>query len=164
MTAITVKELLEYAVEDEHIVLAHTIYWSMTTQGVTLDDDSQKLLDLPFEREEISQLVQSNILGMGQVKLYVVKVNSELFAFYFAKNVLEASAHHSRLFGHKVTNIVEAERLLYKHMYLVDIDKQMMLIDYRKELLQFPAYIGHAKAQDHKLYRLDQQKGARQVV
>ena len=165
MTAISVKELLEYAIEGEHSVLAHTIYWSMTTQGIAMKDDSQKLLDLPFDRDNISQLVQQNLLGMGQIKLYVVKVKADLFAFYFAHNALEASTHHSRLFYQKATCIVDAERSLYKYMYLVDIDKHMMLIDYRKELLQFPAYLGHAKANDHKLYRLDQQqKGMNRVV
>lgn len=97
MTAITVKKLLEYAIEGEHRVLAHTIYWSMTTQGIALTNDSQKLLALPFDCDHISQLVQQNTLGMGQIKLFVVKVKVDLFAFYFARNALEASAYHSRL-------------------------------------------------------------------
>lgn len=165
MTLISVKELLEYAVAGEHSVLAHTIFWGMTTQGISPEDDSEKLKTLPFDREAISALVQNNVLGMGQIKLYVVRVGAELFAFYFARNVLEASSHHTRLFSQKPSTIVEAERLLHKHMYLADLDKSMMLVDYRKELLQFPAYIGHAQANDHKLYRLDQQqKGLNRVV
>lgn len=164
MTAITVKELLEYAVEGEHSVLAHTIFWSMTTQGISPDDDSEKLKDLPFDEEAISTLVQNNVLGMGQIKLFVVKVRAELFAFYFARNVLEANAHHTQLFFQKPLSIVASERLLHKSMYLADLDKHMMLVDYRNELLQFPAYIGHAEAGDDRLYRLDQQKGMNRVV
>lgn len=166
MTIITVKELLEYAVEDEHSVLAHTIFWGMTTQGISPEDDSEKLKELEFDREAISALVKNNVLGMGQIKLYVVRVSTEQFAFYFARNALEASSHHTRLFFQKPSTIVEAERLLHKYMYLADLDKNMMLVDYRKELLQFPVYIGHARANDHKLYRLDQQqqKGMNRVV
>ena len=164
MTVITVREILEYAVEGEHSVLAHMIFWSMTTYGIAPEDDSNKLKELPFDREAISELVQKNVLGMGQIKLFVVKVSSELFAFYFARNVLEASSYHTRLFFQNPTSIVEAERLLHKSMYLADLDKHMMLVDYRNELLQFPAYIGHAEAGGHKLYRLDQKKGINRVV
>lgn len=164
MTVITVKEILEYAVEGEHSVLAHMIFWGMTTQGISPEDDSNKLKDLEFDREAITALVKNNVLGMGQIKLFVVKVSSELFAFYFARNVLEANAHHTRLFSQKAASIVEAERLLHKSMYLADLDKHMMLVDYRKELLQFPAYIGHAEAGDDRLYRLDQRKGMNRVV
>ena len=78
--------------------------------------------------------------------------------------MLEANSHHTRLFSQKASSIVEAERLLHKSMYLADLDKHMMLVEYRNELLQFPAYIGHAEAGDHKLYRLDQQKGMNRVV
>ena len=164
MTVFTVKEMLEYAIEGEHSVLAHMIFWGMTTQGIAPEDDSNKLKDLDFDREAISALVINNVLGMGQIKLFVVKVNAELFAFYFARNVLEANAHHTQLFFQKPLSIVETERLLHKSMYFANLDKHMMLVEYRNELLQFPSYIGHAKAGDHKLYRLDQQKGINRVV
>ena len=78
---ITVKEILEYAVEGEHSVLAHIIFWGMTTQGISPEDDSNKLKDLEFDREAITALVKNNVLGMGQIKLFVVKVSAELFAF-----------------------------------------------------------------------------------
>lgn len=164
MTVFTVKEMLEYAIEGEHSVLAHMIFWGMTTQGIAPEDDSSKLKDLEFDREAVNALVKNNVFGMGQIKLFVVKVSAELFAFYFARNVLEAHSHHTQLFYQKPLSLVEAERLLHKSMYLADLDKHMMLVDYRKELPQFPAYIGHAKAGDHKLYRLDKQKGVNRVV
>lgn len=129
-----------------------------------LDDDSKKMDSLDFDQESISELIKKNVLGLGQIKLYVVTASKELYAFYFARNALEASSHHQRIFHQQPMNIVEAHRLLHKLMYLVDLDKEMFLIDYRKEVLQFPAYIGHAKAGEYILHRLDQQKGMSQVV
>ena len=128
MTVFTVKELLKYAIEGEHSVLAHTIYWSMTIQGITLTDDSRKLLDLPFDCDNISQLVQQNSLGMGQIKLYVVKVKADLFALsHSTLHVMPWKQVHIIVVysTKKLTCIVDAERLLYKYMYLVEIESKL---------------------------------------
>lgn len=49
-------------------------------------------------------------------------------------------------------------------MYFADLDIHIPLIDHRKTIVQFPAYLGHAAAGQYILHRLDQHKGVRGIV
>lgn len=164
MTVITVKELMEFSVEYEFDMLAHMFYWAVTTQQVRLEDDSKIMNGLEFDEKIIADLMGKNVLGLRRIKLYVATENNTLYTFYFAENVLEASSLHQTLFNQKPVNIIEAPRLMYKQMFIPDIDKEITLIEYRKQVIQFPAYIGHAEAGEYTLYRLDRQGGLSHVV
>ena len=164
MTVITVKDLLDFSIEQEYNMMAHICYWAITTHQVGLEEDSTVLDQLTFDKGTIQQLMNQNVLGLGRIKLYVVTVNQSLYAFYFASNSLEAASHHKVMFREQPRNIAEAPRLMHKLMYLSNIDKEMLLIDYRKQVLQFPAYVGHARSGEYVLHRLDYQQGVSQVV
>lgn len=160
---ITVQEMLNHAVQYDHVILAHQVYWAITTQNIALTADSNCLKELEYDTDKIQQMAAENLLCIGRIKLYVVS-SGKMYAFYFAKDALEASMFHSKKFGEKVTQITEASRLLFKPMYLTDLDLETSLIEYRMSLVQFPAYLGHATAGKYILQRLDQQKGMRKVV
>ncbi|WP_431030034.1 hypothetical protein [Lysinibacillus sp. LZ02] len=163
MMLITVKDLLDYSIDQEYSMMAHICYWAITTQNVQLEDDSKVIDQLAFGRQAITQLMQQNVLGLGQIKLYVITVNKHLYAFYFARNGLEAASHHKRIFREQPQNISEAPRLMHKLMHLTSINKEIFLIDYRKQILQFPAYIGHARSGEYVLHRYDGQAVSRVV-
>lgn len=160
---ITVKEILEYATEFELTWFAHQVYWAVSTQQIQLEDDSNKLLEVAFDDAAVREMTNRNVLGIGRIKLYVVKSFGQ-FAFYFASDPLEVNMLHQALFGEVAGAITQAHRLLTKVMYFVDFDIQTSLLEYRKTIVQFPAYLGHAEAGQYNLYRLDLRKGGRRIV
>lgn len=86
-------------------------------------------------------MTERNALGIGRFKLYVVKSFAQ-YAFYFASNPLEVSVMHREKFGERTGAITEAHRLLIKVMYFADLGIHIPLIDHRKTIVQFPAYLG----------------------
>ncbi len=150
---IRVGELFEYSIENEHIATAHAIFWAISQGIVKQTDDSNKLKTIEYDKAAVEQLTQSNVLGLGTVKLYIVTCKNDWYAFYFAKNVLELANLHRSLFNQEPGKIVEAKRLLHKHFSIDDED--MQLIEYRKNILSYPAYIGHAKAQSSVMVRFE---------
>lgn len=160
---ITVKEILEYATEFELCRLAHQVFWAVSTQQINLVEDSNKLLELIYDEAAVHEMTERNVLGIGHIKLYVVESFAQ-YAFYFASNPLEVSVLHREKFGERIGAITEAHRLLTKVMYFADLDIQISLIDHRKTIVQFPAYLGHASAGQYILHRLDQHKGVRGIV
>lgn len=160
---ITVQELMAYCIDREYSLMAHTCFWAISTQGINPDDDSEKLKDLTFDQVAITELVKTNILGFGQVKLFGLELQNRIYAFYFAKTSYEALSLHRYLFGGSASKISEAKpRLLNTKMFWPDTEQEMTLLEYRKQLLDFPAYVGHARAGEHVLYKL--QRGVKQVV
>nr|WP_054549348.1 hypothetical protein [Lysinibacillus sphaericus] len=160
---ITVKEILEYATEFELCRLAHQVFWAVSTQQINLADDSNKLLEVAYDELAVHEMTERNVLGIGRIKLYVVESFAQ-YAFYFASNSLEVSVMHCEKFGERTGAITEAHRLLTKVMYFADLDIHIPLIDHRKNIVQFPAYLGHAAAGQYILHRLDQHKGVRGIV
>lgn len=150
---INVKELFEFSVSNENIVTAHAIYWALSQKLVNPEDDSQRLINLNFDKATIEQLAKKNVLGLGKIKLYSVECKNNWFAFYFAKDVLELANLHWTLFGQQPGKIVEANRLLY--MYFTIGSENVLLIDYRKKFLSFPAYVGHAKANSYVMVKFE---------
>lgn len=151
----SVKEVFDLAIELDLYKLAHRVYWAITNQQVSLTDQSQKLAEIKFNENEISSLVERNVLGIGQVQLFVVQTQkSNWFAFYLSKSVLEAHSMHLKSFREKPVNIVKAERLMIPLMTFAEKDTEMSLYEYRKKLIEFPAYVGHAEAGRHVLYNL----------
>lgn len=160
---ITVKEVLDYATEFDMCRLAHQVFWAVSTNKVMLTDNSDRLLEIDYEAETIREMTDRNMLCIGRIKLYVIK-SYEQYAFYFANNPLEASMLHREKFGEATEHITEAKRLLTKVMYFADIDLETAMIDYRKSIVQFPAYLGHAAPGKYILHRLDKPTGGRKIV
>ncbi|UED78388.1 hypothetical protein FH508_0013025 [Lysinibacillus sp. CD3-6] len=160
---ITVKEVLEYATEFELCWFAHQVYWAVSTKQIQLEDDSNKLLEVAYDDAAVREMTNRNVLGIGRIKLYVVKSFAQ-YAFYFASDSLEVNMLHQAIFGEVAGAITEAHRLLTKVMYFADFDIQTSLLEYRKTFVQFPAYLGHAAAGQYNLYRLDLHRGGRRIV
>lgn len=130
---ITVKEMLDYAMEFDVKRLAHQIFWAVTTDKIQLTDDSGRLLEIHFDAEAIREMTEKNLLGLGRIKLYVVPSFNQ-YAFYYANNILEVSGLHQSLFNERPVRIIESQRLQTKVMYFVDLDAEYALIDFKKQL------------------------------
>lgn len=160
---ITVKEMFDYAMEFDMKRLAHQIFWAITADKVQLTDDSNRLLKIHFDTETVQNMTEQNVLGLGRVKLYVVP-SFNWYAFYYAKNILEVSGLHKSLFNEHPSRIIESPSLQTKVMYFVDLDIEYALIDYKKTIVEFPIYLGHAAPKEYHLYRLDRQQGGKKIV
>jgi hypothetical protein len=148
-----VSELFEYSIANEQIATAHAIFWAISNNLVATSDDSEKLTTLTYDKAAVAQLTQSNVLGLGTIKLYIIECKNNWYAFYFAQNVLELASLHRSLFNQEAGKIVEAKRLLNK-LFSIDGEEQFLL-DYRKQVLSYPAYIGHAKANSNIMTRFE---------
>ncbi|MDW0112234.1 hypothetical protein QT711_03490 [Sporosarcina saromensis] len=151
----TVKEVFDYAIETDLSGLAHRVYWAISQQLVQLSDDSLKLDAVDYDENAISNLIEKNMLGIGKVKLFVIQMlQKEWYSFYFAENSLEAYQLHCKRFGKPTGKVVHAERLMIPQMHFADSGQEINLYDYRKNVVEFPTFIGNAKAGEHVLYRL----------
>lgn len=154
---ITVKELFEGAVEHDMKLVAHTVFWAMSERLVSSEDDSNKLHEIPLNQEKIQELAIKNVLGIERIKLFVIRTTTtDLFAFYFAENALDASGLHQNLFGEQGTSITNGARLMPKRMFFEISNVSMNFYEYRKRFVQFPVYVGHATAGESVCVHLSQ--------
>lgn len=153
---VTVKEVFDYAVETDMSQLAHRVYWAISKNAVRLEDDCEKLNIVNANSHEVQELVEKNVLGIGNVSLFVIQTKKAgWFSFYLARNVLEAQQLHSELFREQGGKITRADRLMIPLMTFSDTGNEESLYDYRKRVVQYPIYVGHAKAGEHVLFRLE---------
>lgn len=153
----TVDELLEGSVELEMKLVAHAIYWALCEGLVNGNDDATKFFQITLNQEAILRLAEENVLAIGKIQLFVICTSNEnQYAFYFAENVFSASQLHTSLFGEKVSRITNGSRLMLKPMYFAKQDCETTFLDYRKQVVEYPAYIGHAWANESVCYQLYQ--------
>lgn len=151
----TVNEFLEGSIEMNMNLSAHTIYWALIKGLVNGTDNAEKMFEIEIDEKEIAQMTERNILGIEQIKLYVISTKKkDLYAFYFATDGLAARSLHQSLFGDDVSNISNGSRLWGKTMHFAKHDIETSFFDYRKQFIQFPAYIGHAYARQSVCYYL----------
>lgn len=149
----TVKEIFDYAVETDLSKMAHRVYWAISKQKVQLHDDSRLLDDVSYDESEITEMVERNMLGIGKVKLYVIEMpQRDWYSFYFAESSLQAYGLHTHRFGDAKGKVVHAERLMIPLMHFAESGKETNLYEHRKSIVQFPTFIGNAKAGEHVLY------------
>ncbi|MFS0575078.1 hypothetical protein AB1K83_05565 [Sporosarcina sp. 179-K 3D1 HS] len=151
---VTVKEVFDFAVETDMTQLAHRIYWALGERLVELQDDSELLHGLPYDDPAIDSMTERNVLGIGRVQLFVLETaNVEWYSFILAESSFEAFHLHADLFRERPRNVTRSERLMIPEMLLADTGEEVNLYDYRKSVVEFPAYVGHAKAGERVLYR-----------
>lgn len=122
---ITVKDIFDYAVELDLSRLAHSVYWAISNKLVQPNDDSEKLKMLQYEDEVINQLIESNMLGIGRIKLFVIETQrKDWFAFHLAENALDANRLHSNLFRDQGGRITRADRLMIPIMAFAETGKE----------------------------------------
>ncbi|PIC73683.1 hypothetical protein [Sporosarcina sp. P17b] len=151
---ITVKDMLEYAFEIDLSHLAHSIYWALMTNQITLQDDSEKLKGIEFDEAEVQRMMEQNILDIGKVKLFVMDTENDWYVFYLAEHSLDAYRLHEELFRQNQHKITRADRLMINSMTFADTGVEESLYDHKKDVLMYPAYVGHAKAGERILYRM----------
>lgn len=158
---ITVKELFDGAVECDLKLVAHTIFWALSENVISLEDNADKLQEITLNKQAIQRIADQNILGIERIKLFVVQTNNpNLFAFYFAEDVLSASGLHLNLFGEQGTKISQGSRLMPNSMYFATPNVSMNFYEYRKKFVQYPAYLGHAVAGENVCYQLSRNEAA----
>lgn len=153
--SVSVKEVFDLAVELDLDKLAHRVYWALAQQKASLTDSSDKLTEIQYDERAVESLIEKNTLGIGRIRLFVIQTNNPgWYAFYFAQNSLEASSLHSSLFHEKPVSIVSAPRLMIPLMTFSETGVEMSLYEHRKKMIEFPAYVGHAEAGKHVLYKV----------
>lgn len=151
---ITVKDMLDYALEIDLSHLAHSIYWALMTNHITLQDNSEELKSIEFDEAEVQRMMKQNVLDIGKVKLFVMDTENDWYAFYLAEHSLDAYKLHEKLFRQSKHKLTRADRLLIHLMTFADTGAEESLYDHKKEVLVYPAYVGHAKAGERILHRM----------
>lgn len=149
---ITVQDMFDYALEMDLSHLAHSIYWALQKDQVTFHDDSKKLQAIEFDEVDIQRMMEKNELNIGTVKLFVIDGRDDWYAFYLAEHSLDAYRLHEELFREKHRNITRADRLMIPYMTFAETGVEECLYEHRKEIITYPAYVGHAKAGERVLY------------
>lgn len=151
----SVKDVFDLAIELDLYKLAHRVYWAIAQGNVSLTDSSRNLEQIEYDEGEIQEMVERNTLGIGIVQLFVIQTRTpNWFAFYLSKSGLEAHSMHVKIFREKPVNIVKAERLMIPLMTFAESNTEMSIYEYRKKLIEIPAYLGHAESGRHVLYKL----------
>lgn len=155
MSKITVKEVLQLAIETDMIQLAHRVFWAVATGRIQVDEDSKRLVAIDYDEAEISAMITQNTLALGKVKLYVVETRTQsVFAFYYSENVLAANALHQEMFREKPKRVTNADHLLPKLFYFNEMNSEEILYFNRNQVAAYPCYVGHARAGERSLYYL----------
>ena len=151
---ITVKDMLDYALEIDLSHLAHSIYWALMNEQIQLHDDSEDLKGIEFNETEVQQMMEQNVLDIGKVKLFVMDTKDNWYAFYLAEHSLDAYRLHETLFREQQRKITRADRLMINLMTFAATGAEESLYDHKKDVLTYPAYVGHAKAGERTLYTM----------
>lgn len=151
---ITVKDMLDYALEIDLSHLGHSIYWALMNQHIQLQDDSEHLKAIEFNETEVQQMMAQNLLDIGKVKLFVMDTENDWYAFYLAEHSLDAYRLHEQLFRERQYRITRADRLMIHLMTFAETGEEECIYDHKKEVLTYPAYLGHAKAGGRTLYTM----------
>ncbi|GEN83599.1 hypothetical protein SLU01_19110 [Sporosarcina luteola] len=152
---VTVREMFDFAIETDGLNLAHRIYWALSENLVQLEDDSEKLDAIHYDESAIYSMVERNVLSIGRIKLFVIQTSNEKwYSFILAENSLDAYRLYADLFREKPRKVTRSDRLMIPTMDIADTGQQTNLYEYRKNVVQFPAYVGHAEANTKVLYRM----------
>lgn len=152
----TVQEVFRLTTDLDLKWLGHRVFWALKEGKVQAEDNVERLNEIDYDDVAIEALIAQNKLEIGKIKLYVAETATpELFAFYFAENVLEVSMLHQALFREKPIRIVDGEDLTGKAFEFQDEREAEILFMYRSKISAFPCYLGHAWAGERVFYRMD---------
>ena len=142
---VTVQEVFDLALELDLKKIAHRVFWAISQGLVTTTCDSNKLHELNYDEEQIEEMIDKNLLQIGLIQLYVAQTSHNMFAFYYAKENVEAYSLHIELFRQKPKSFKNANRLLSQRFYFLETDKSEVLFTHRGRVVDFPYYLGVAK-------------------
>lgn len=141
----TIQALFEDVLFYDEPYTAHLIYYSVKKGKVNLQDPVSKLYDMHLtveEQTEISRMKEQDVLAMRKIKLYAIKRNATTYAFYFAKNPLEARELHHQIYGQWENRIVDAyNQMIDKGLYFQDTKETKTFRELMKETVEFPRLV-----------------------
>ncbi|WP_153722988.1 hypothetical protein [Sporosarcina cascadiensis] len=133
-------------------LVAHDIYWAMTRD---LIDPANAICSIPYDNEEVSRLEKENVLGLGSIKLYVIKTKTkDVFAFYFAEHSLNVFRLHEKKFREYDVTIQNVDRLMIKVIACAVTGEEEFLFERRRRIAEYPAYVGHAWAGEMVIHQI----------
>lgn len=142
------------AIETDMLHLAHRVFWAVTNGKVQVGEDSKQLDAIDYDNEAISEMIAQNTLDLGKVKLYVAETKTtDVFAFYYSENVLEAHALHQEMFKETPKRLTNADHLMKKLFHFDETSTVDILYFHRNKAVAYPYYIGHARAGERRLGR-----------
>lgn len=152
---VTVQEVFQLAIEIDMMHLAHRIFWAIAEGKVEVEDDSERLDAIDYDDEAITKMVAQNQLRIGKIKLYVAETTMpDQFAFYYSENVLEAHALHQNMFRETPKRLTNASHLMQKLFHFNETDAANILYFHRNKVVSYPYYLGHARARERVLVRM----------
>ncbi len=162
---VTVREVLQLAIETDMMQLAHRVFWAMENEKVEATEDATKLSQITYDEEEIAAIVAQNTLAIGKVKLYVVETKTaEVFAFYYGEKALDVHALHQKMFKESPKRLRNADHLLGEIFHFNDTYTAEFLYFHRAKVVAFPYYIGHASAGSQVFYDLYRRHGTTEQI
>lgn len=153
----SVQEVFDLALEMDMISLSHRVFWAISKGFITVSCPSEKLDSVIYDEQAISEMIQSNLLSIGKIKLLVIETHHQnTFAFYYAENSLDAFGLHQELFHEKPKKVTLANHLMTKIFQFED--RAEILYENRKNMVAYPYYLGHARGGEHKLFKLEKRR------
>ncbi|WHY03303.1 hypothetical protein [Neobacillus sp. DY30] len=134
-----VKDLFLDTIQYEYSFVAHYLYHLLEEKKLSLNDDVSKIQSVTGDIHKVNELVVKNLLGIGEMNVYSMKMNTADFVFIFAPNLKDAIQFYHRTFFKPPLNC---------HQYSLDFDfyrgnEVISFRDMRKEIEQFPAIAGY---------------------
>jgi hypothetical protein len=134
----TVRELYEESIRYEEKALAHYILHLLQEDQVSLDDDASLIDFTKADHRKVSKMIEQNLLGFNDIKVFSLKYDDKLFAFIFAASEEEAIQFFRQKFKRKPYNC---------HEYPLDFpmsrgNEFLTFRDMKKEHSHFPALAG----------------------
>ncbi len=144
---VTVKEILQFAIETDMTQLAHRTFWAIQNQKVESTANSDILHVVEYDEEAIAEMIAQNWLSIGEVKLYVAETrNPGVFAFYYGKDLMEVHMLHQDQFRETPKRWVNGNHLMGQIFHFIETGTMDILYFHRTKVVAYPYYIGHAMA------------------
>lgn len=140
----TFNELLQDAVLYDVPELAHMIYYAVKTNKINLGDPvDDDFIDQFGEADRliIRDMTKSDYLKMRIIKLYVIPLTGNTFAFYLTKDTNNLEKLHAQIFKQKPKKIIDAYRLIDRTLYFPDANTYKSFRDISKETVDFPKFV-----------------------
>lgn len=137
----TLRQLLNDAIEWDEPKLAYAIYWA-STQGFDLNNSFDDLKQLAIDFSEVDKLVQLDPLGISKIKMYSCK-DGDGFHLIFAERIEDARGMLINNFGRIPNAVIDVSHGFDKHFYDATTRKFEWVRKVKNETISFPHYYGY---------------------
>ncbi len=109
---------------------------------VKLEDPASAIPYEQLDYEAIQKMSDENRLMMCGIKLFIVPMGSKRFAIYLAEREDEVRAEHQKVYGELALTILDVSDKMDAEVYCEDTQKWHSFRDLKRQVLQFPYYVG----------------------